>query len=135
MRQLEREGSIRDRARLLTASFLVKDLGIDSRLGAATSSTSWSTGRANNVGNWRWVAGTGSPRPTASSTRSRRRTASIPTGTTSGGTFPSWLDRRVAVHAPWKLGPLERQHLDYPEPIVDHAEAAAAFLRRRRSED
>ncbi len=32
-----------------------------------------------------------------------------------------------AVHEPWKLGPLERQALDYPEPIVDHDEAAGRF--------
>ena len=35
MRQLLEEGWMHNRARLITASFLVKDLGVDWRLGAA----------------------------------------------------------------------------------------------------
>ncbi|MBA3333889.1 MAG: hypothetical protein H0U30_07860 [Actinobacteria bacterium] len=36
------------------------------------------------------------------------------------------------VHEPWKLEGAQRARLDYPEPIVDHAEATSRFLRGRR---
>jgi deoxyribodipyrimidine photo-lyase len=36
-----------------------------------------------------------------------------------------------AVHEPWRLPAERRRGLDYPEPIVDHDDAAAAFLARR----
>ena len=49
-----------NRARLLVASFLVKDLGIDWRRGAALLRALLVDGDvANNTGNWQWVAGTG----------------------------------------------------------------------------
>jgi hypothetical protein len=35
------------------------------------------------------------------------------------------------VHEPWRLDAKQRRGLDYPEPIVDHGDAAAAFLARR----
>jgi deoxyribodipyrimidine photo-lyase len=35
----------------------------------------------------------------------------------------------AAVHEPWKLGLLRPD--GYPEPVVEHAEAVAAFRRRR----
>ena len=49
-----------NRARMLTASFLVKELGIDWRLGARHFSRRLVDGDvANNSGNWQWIAGTG----------------------------------------------------------------------------
>ena len=36
-----------------------------------------------------------------------------------------------AVHEPWRLDGKRRRRLDYPQPIVDHDEAAAAFIARR----
>ncbi|MFG6416803.1 FAD-binding domain-containing protein [Roseateles sp. DC23W] len=39
------------------------------------------------------------------------------------------LDDR-AIHAPWARAPLEMQGIDYPKPIVDHAEAREQTLRR-----
>ena len=60
MRQLAREGFMHNRARLLTASFLTKDLVLDWRSGAAHFADLLVDGDvANNVGNWQWVAGTG----------------------------------------------------------------------------
>ena len=60
MRQLREEGWMHNRARLVTASFLVKDLGIDWREGAAHFFDLLVDGDvAQNVGNWQWVAGTG----------------------------------------------------------------------------
>lgn len=60
MRQLLREGRIHNRARMIAASFLVKDLRIDWRWGARHFWDLLSDGEiANNAGNWQWIAGTG----------------------------------------------------------------------------
>jgi deoxyribodipyrimidine photo-lyase len=65
MRQLLREGWMPNRARVVAASFLVKDLYVDWRLGARHFFDHLVDGDlANNAGNWQWVAGTGTdPRP------------------------------------------------------------------------
>ena len=60
MRQLAREGFMHNRARLLTGSFLTRDLYLDWRLGAAHFASLLTDGDvSNNSGNWQWVAGTG----------------------------------------------------------------------------
>lgn len=60
MRQLAREGFMHNRARMITASFLTKDLYIDWRWGASHF-LDWLTDGdiANNNLNWQWTAGTG----------------------------------------------------------------------------
>ncbi|HEY1278801.1 MAG TPA: deoxyribodipyrimidine photo-lyase [Acidimicrobiales bacterium] len=65
MRQLRQEGWMHNRARLVCASYLVHDLGVDWRLGARHFLDWLVDGDiANNSGNWQWVAGTGNnPRP------------------------------------------------------------------------
>ena len=65
MRQLREEGWMHNRARLVCASYLVHDLGVDWRLGAQYFLDWLVDGDiANNSGNWQWVAGTGNnPRP------------------------------------------------------------------------
>lgn len=63
MRQLNKTGFMHNRARLITASFLVKDLHIDWRWGEryfAQLLTDYDP--AVNNGNWQWVASTGSAR-------------------------------------------------------------------------
>ena len=60
MRQLLQEGWMHNRARLITASFLTKDLQIDWREGAGHFWDWLVDGDiANNAANWQWVAGTG----------------------------------------------------------------------------
>ena len=60
MRQLLAEGWMHNRARLITASFLSRDLGLDWRLGERHFFRWLVDGDvANNAGNWQWVAGTG----------------------------------------------------------------------------
>ncbi|GIH11093.1 deoxyribodipyrimidine photo-lyase [Rhizocola hellebori] len=60
MRQLLAQGWMHNRARLITASYLTKSMGLDWRAGA-----DWfmrhlvDADVANNYGNWQWVAGTG----------------------------------------------------------------------------
>jgi deoxyribodipyrimidine photo-lyase len=60
MHQLADEGWMHNRARLVVASYLTKDLGVDWRRGAAHFMDALVDGDvANNYGNWQWVAGTG----------------------------------------------------------------------------
>jgi deoxyribodipyrimidine photo-lyase len=60
MRQLLSEGWMHNRARMVTASFLVKDLHIDWRLGARWFMWHLVDGDlASNQHGWQWVAGTG----------------------------------------------------------------------------
>ena len=60
MRQLNQTGMMHNRVRMITASFLVKDLCIDWRLGEAYFAEKLLDFElASNVGNWQWAAGTG----------------------------------------------------------------------------
>jgi deoxyribodipyrimidine photo-lyase len=134
MRQLQREGWMHNRARLITASFLTKDLYLDWRTGAAHFLRWLVDGDvANNSGNWQWVAGTGhDPRPSRMFNPLRQAERFDPEG--------DYVRRYVeelatlpgpAVHRPWALDPAERKTLDYPDPIVDHAVAVARFRAGR----
>ncbi len=60
MRQLNMEGFINNRVRLVVASYLVKDLGIDWRMGEKYFARKLKDYDPSlNNGNWQWVAGTG----------------------------------------------------------------------------
>jgi deoxyribodipyrimidine photo-lyase len=135
MRQLVQEGWMHNRARLVTASFLTKDLHLDWRLGARHFLDHLVDGDiANNNLNWQWVAGTGND-------TNRHR---VFNPTRQGERFDpdgDYVRRYVpelagiegrAVHDP---GPLDRDACGYPAPIVDHrAVVAANRARALRSE-
>jgi deoxyribodipyrimidine photo-lyase len=121
MRQLACEGWMHNRARLLTGSFLTKNLLLDWRLGAAHFFELLVDGDvASNVGNWQWVAGTGvDTRPNRVFNPISQARRFDPDGT--------YVRRYVAelahiegaaVHEPWKLA---RQPAGYPTPILDPA--------------
>ncbi|MEM0161430.1 MAG: deoxyribodipyrimidine photo-lyase [Thermoplasmata archaeon] len=60
MRQLNTESFIHNRVRLIVASYLVKDLGIDWRMGEKYFASKLKDYDPSlNNGNWQWVAGTG----------------------------------------------------------------------------
>ncbi len=131
MRQLRREGWMHNRARLVTGSFLTKDLGIDWRAGAAHFWDLLVDGEiANNAGNWQWVAGTGNDtRPNRVLNPIRQARRFDPAGTYVRRYVPELAHiAGAAVHEPWKLS----QALDYPDPIVDHAQAAGRFRAERK---
>ena len=138
MRELEATGFMHNRMRMVTASFLVKDLLCDWRWGER-----YFAGKlldydlASNNGNWQWAASTGCDaqpyfrifNPIAQSERFDADGAYI------RRFVPELrgLDGD-AIHAPWKLA-LDAQHAkgvvvgrDYPAPIVDHAASRAAAL-------
>lgn len=131
MRQLAATGWIHNRLRMLVASFLVKDLLVDWRIGERFFRRHLVDGDvAQNVGNWQWVAGTGTDaapyfRVFNPVTQSKRYD---PEGTY----IRSWVPEleaapRAVIHAPWRADPAELAGLGivvgktYPEPIVDHA--------------
>jgi deoxyribodipyrimidine photo-lyase len=135
MRQLLREGWIHNRARLLAASFLVKDLGLDWRLGAEHFARLLVDGDlASNAGNWQWVAGTGTDtRPNRVFNPLRQARRFDPEGAYVRRYVPELAALGTAeIHEPWRLGRARRARIDYPAPLVDHAAAASAFLAGRR---
>jgi deoxyribodipyrimidine photo-lyase len=128
MRQLRAEGWMHNRARMVTASFLVKDLGIDWREGARHFFDLLLDGDvAQNVGNWQWIAGTGvDTRPNRIYNPTAQLKKLDPEGAYVRRYVPELADvppRDIAE--PGLLAP------SYPSPIVDHAQAAAAFRARR----
>lgn len=89
---------------------------------------------ANNCGNWQWVAGTGNDtRPNRVLNPLRQATRFDPTGDYVRRYVPELAGvGGAAVHQPWNLPGAQRAQLDYPDPIVDHAESVAAFRHQRR---
>lgn len=135
MRQLRQEGWMHNRARLITASFLVKDLYLDWRRGEQHSFDWLLDGDiANNAANWQWVAGTGADtRPYRVFNPLRQAERFDPDGDYVRRYVPELAGvEGKAVHQPWTLEPGRRALLDYPDPIVDHTQAAAAYRDRHR---
>ncbi len=143
MRQLRREGWMHNRARLVVGSFLTKDLGIDWRWGERFFMRLLIDGdEANNNGNWQWIASVGTdPQPVFRRiyNPARQMATHDPAGVYVRRYVPEL--REVPdeyVREPWRM-PEELQRrarcvigTDYPEPIVDHAEARRQALERYR---
>ncbi len=132
MRQLAEEGFMHNRARMTVASFLTKDLYIDWRAGAWHFWDLLADGEiANNAGNWQWVAGTGNDsRPNRVLNPLRQAERFDPDGEYVRRYLPELAAiEGKQVHRPWLLPAKERR--GYPDPIVDHDEATAAFKANR----
>ncbi|MFJ1702010.1 cryptochrome/photolyase family protein [Kitasatospora sp. NPDC088346] len=117
MRQLAAEGWMHNRARLLTASFLVKTLYQDWRAGAAHFLSLLVDGDvANNQLNWQWVAGTGTDtRPNRVLNPLTQAKRFDPQGAYVRRWVPELAGvAGAAVHRPWLL----REPVDYPAPII-----------------
>lgn len=135
MRQLAREGYLPNRARLIVASFLVKSLYQDWRLGARHFAHLLADADiANNAMNWQWIAGTGNDtRPNRVLNPLRQAERFDPRGDYVRRYLPELAGVEGAtVHRPWALPRLQRRRLDYPQPIVDLREAAQRLRRFRR---
>lgn len=138
MRQLNQTGYMHNRLRMIVASFLVKDLLVDWRLGEAYFAEKLiDFDLASNNGGWQWAASTGCDaqpyfRIFNPVTQSEKFDA-------SGRFIRRYLPELAALpdkylHAPWTLPPLSQQHLGvvlgkhYPVPLVDHAAARLQAL-------
>jgi deoxyribodipyrimidine photo-lyase len=143
MRQLRREGWIHNRGRLIVGSFLTKDLGIDWRWGERWFMRWLLDGdQASNNGNWQWIASVGvDPAPAFQRifNPARQQQRFDPAGDYVREYVPELTDVPDAYLAePWTMpDDVQREcgcviGRDYPEPIVDHAEARRAALDRYR---
>ena len=143
MRQLVETGWMHNRTRMITASFLVKHLLVDWRIGERFFMEHLIDGDpAQNIGNWQWVAGTGTDaapyfRVFNPLTQSKKFDGD---GTYIRRYVPELedLDNRH-IHEPWAAPPLElatagvELGTTYPHPIVDHAMARERVLAAYKS--
>ncbi|NNM61820.1 MAG: deoxyribodipyrimidine photo-lyase [Steroidobacteraceae bacterium] len=139
MRELWKTGWMHNRVRMITASFLIKDLLQPWQDGAAWF---WDTlvdaDLAANTLGWQWVAGCGADaapyfRIFNPSTQGRKFD---PDGAYIRRFLPE-LERMPSewIHEPWRAPAAVRQaaglkiDADYPAPIVDHGQARERALR------
>jgi len=140
MLQLLKTGYMHNRLRMISASFLTKDLGIDWRRGEAWFALHLNDfDLAANNGGWQWAASTGCDaqpyfRIFNPVTQSERFD---PDGKFIRRYLPQLAGLgRKAIHAPWLAKPLElveasvKLGIDYPEPVVDHDAARQLTLAR-----
>ena len=136
-RQLLQSGFVHNRARMISASFLAKDLLVDWREGEAHFLRHLVDGDiAANNGGWQWSASTGTDAQPYF--RIFNPVTQASNFDPDGAYVRRWIPELAAlsapaIHAPWahptalaaagiQLG------RDYPEPIVDHAVARARAL-------
>ncbi len=140
MAQLNGTGFMHNRLRMVTASFLSKDLGLDWRRGERYFAERLIDFEfSSNNGGWQWASSSGCDaqpwfrifNPVTQSTRFD------PDGAFIRRYLPALakLSNR-AIHAPWLASTNELREAgivldrDYPRPIVDHDQARAATLQR-----
>jgi deoxyribodipyrimidine photo-lyase len=140
MAQINQTGYMHNRLRMVTASFLVKDLGIDWRRGERYFAEKLiDYDLAANNGGWQWAASTGCDaqpwfrifNPVAQSEKFDA----------DGRFIRRYLPQLAAlpgkfIHAPWRARPIDLAGAnielgrDYPAPIVDHEAARQRTLAR-----
>jgi deoxyribodipyrimidine photo-lyase len=140
MRQLNQTGYMHNRLRMVVASFLTKDLGIDWRRGEAYFAEKLNDfDLAANNGGWQWAAGSGCDaqpyfrifNPVTQSERFDPDGRFIRRYLPALAALPDRL-----IHAPWKARPVDRAAAgvelgrDYPLPIVEHDAARKKALER-----
>jgi deoxyribodipyrimidine photo-lyase len=140
MLQLNRTGYMHNRLRMVTASFLTKDLGLDWRRGEAYFAEKLNDfDLSSNNGGWQWASSSGCDaqpyfRIFNPITQSEKFD---PEGKFIKRYLPelAMLDAK-AIHAPWRAKPMVLQAArfvpgrDYPMPIVDHDVARKETLAR-----
>ena len=140
MAQINQTGYMHNRLRMVVASFLVKDLGIDWRWGEQYFALHLNDfDLAANNGGWQWASSSGCDaqpyfrifNPTSQSEKFD------PEGKFIRRYVPALAKlSNAAIHAPWLAKPMDLEAAglvlgrDYPKPIVDHAQARAETLER-----
>ena len=138
MRQINQTGYMHNRLRMVTASFLVKDLLIDWRWGERYFATHLiDFDLSANNGGWQWAASTGCDaqpwfRIFNPITQSEKFDA-------AGKFIRKYVPELATcddkeIHAPWLIAPLRQQSIgvvmgkNYPAPVVEHPVQRALAL-------
>ncbi|MDH5538370.1 MAG: DNA photolyase family protein [Rhizobacter sp.] len=140
MAQLNQTGYMHNRLRMLAASFLVKDLGLDWRRGEAYFARQLlDFDLAANNGGWQWAAATGcDAQPWFRIFNPVRQSERFDPDGTFIRRFLPQLARlpNAAIHAPWQARSADldqagvRLGMDYPLPLVQHEQARLQTLAR-----
>ena len=140
MAQINQTGYMHNRLRMVVASFLTKDLGLDWRRGERYFAQALNDfDLAANNGGWQWAASTGCDaqpyfrifNPVSQSEKFDAEGKFIRRYLPQLASLPD-----KALHAPWLVRPMERLAAgvelgrDYPQPVVMHDEARARTLQR-----
>ncbi len=140
MHQINQTGYMHNRLRMVVASFLVKDLGIDWRWGERYFAEKLNDfDLAANNGGWQWAASTGCDaqpyfrifNPVTQSEKFDPEGKFIRRYLPAIASLPDTL-----IHAPWQARPIDlvaagiELGRDYPPPIVQHDAARAKTLER-----
>ncbi len=140
MLQLNQTGYMHNRLRMVSASFLCKDLGIDWRWGERYFALQLNDyDLASNNGGWQWASSSGCDaqpyfrifNPVSQSQRFDPEGKFILRYLPQLARLP-----KSALHAPWLAKPVDLAAAgvelgrDYPLPVVDHAQAREQTLRR-----
>ena len=140
MAQINQTGYMHNRLRMVTASFLVKDLGLDWRWGERYFAEKLNDfDLSANNGGWQWAASSGCDaqpyfrifNPISQSEKFDK----------DGKFIRRYLPvlsqlASKALHAPWLASPIELSAAgvelgnNYPYPIIEHSEARALTLQR-----
>ena len=140
MQQINQTGYMHNRLRMVVASFLTKDLGLDWRRGEAYFALHLNDfDLAANNGGWQWAASSGCDaqpyfrifNPVAQSEKFDAQGKFIRRYLPALARLPDKL-----IHAPWLARPVDLAEAgvelgrDYPLPLVDHAVAREKTLQR-----
>jgi deoxyribodipyrimidine photo-lyase len=140
MAQINQTGYMHNRLRMVVASFLVKDLGIDWRWGERYFAEKLNDfDQSANNGGWQWASSSGCDaqpyfrifNPTSQSEKFDSEGKFIRKYLPQLGKLPS-----NALHEPWNAKPIDLQAAgvilgdSYPHPILNHAQAREKTLLR-----
>jgi len=140
MHQLNDTGYMHNRLRMVVASFLTKDLGLDWRRGEAYFAEKLNDfDLAANNGGWQWAASSGCDaqpyfrifNPVSQSEKFDPQGRFIRRYLPALASLPD-----AALHAPWQARPVDLTAAgvvlgrDYPVPIVQHDQARLRTLER-----